>query len=101
MSRDPMSCTLKDCERRKKTHVDLLCPSHWGLLPRALKVAFWNASKIRSEFEKAVAIMGAAEDILTWLEKNVKVALPPEVKILTAESEIEKPKDNTPRILTP
>ena len=96
-----MECTLKDCERKKANHVDLLCQAHWKMVPRVLRRAFWDASKIRSQFEKAVAIMAAAEAIIDWLEENVKVALPPEVRILSPESELEKPKDNAPRILTP
>lgn len=99
--RNPMTCTLASCDRTKANHVDLLCLAHWARVPRRLKVAFWAAPKIRSAFDRSVAIMAAAEDILTWLEKNAKVALPPQVKILAPESQIEKAQDPTKRIIYP
>lgn len=97
---DPMSCVLKTCDRRKKERHDLCCGGHWRQVPRDLKAKFWAAQKIRSRHDRDFETMMAAGEILDLLEKS-KVLLAPDVKLLTPESELEKPQDKTPRIIRP
>ncbi len=97
----PDECTLKSCTRKKDGVGALLCPAHWALTPRPLRIALWKAEKLRSLREKEFQTMCRAGDILDWLETNVKIDLPPEVSIARPESEIETPKDQTPRIIRP
>ncbi len=97
----PGTCTLKSCDRKRPEPGDLLCLAHWKMVPRPLKQALWAAEKLKSLKEQQFQTMCRAGDILDWLEENVKVDLPPDVTILRPESEIEKPQDNTPRIITP
>lgn len=91
MKHDPNVCTLKKCDRAKDGPSPLVCPAHWNLVPRRLKVRLWDAMKIRSQAKREPAIWLAADRILRHLEK-LKVQLPAEVKLLKPAGEtIEKP----------
>ncbi len=97
---DPMVCTLKSCDRVKLSRIDICCAAHWKMVPREMKRKFWDATKLRSKFDRDFGVMCSASEILDYLESK-KVVLPPDVKLIRPESDIEKPTSNEPRIITP
>lgn len=100
MRTDPKVCVLKTCEREKDGPGALVCPDHWRLVPRRMKLRLWAAEHLRSPFEKKFQTMVVAGEILDFLEKR-KILLPPPVKLAKPESELEKPVSNEPRIIRP
>lgn len=96
----PDQCTIPSCERRRDRPADLTCLAHWKMVPRKLKVAFWNATKLKSLKAHEWATIVAATNIVDYLDKK-KVLLPSDVTIARPESELETPKDATPRIIRP
>lgn len=82
-------CTVPSCERKRAVNSDLVCPPHWALVPRRLKTALWTAQTLRSLKAREWETILAASSIVDYLEAK-KVLLPPEVKLASAGSMIER-----------